>query len=582
MYSPAVLLGRLARTRRSRVCFLTGVAALALTCSATAVVVQDALKDRGDPSTATPTRLAPTSRAEQVSFSLALRLPGSSTLDRYLRDAHDAASPRFRQFLDPTEFGIRFGLPESELQRVEGILSTHGMEVVQRFPQRTALEVRGSAAAVDQLFGTELYDYRDPINGERFHRPSRDAVVPSALRSAVTAVAGLDNRPFRSAQGSPASGALSGLTPAEIARAYEITPLHQAGMTGTGQFVAVVSFSDVREDDIAEWRRQMGVTAKAAEQIVVAGRAPKLDQNTAEVLLDIEAIHAVAPGAQVLNFKAANPTPFGTIVDAIVADGRARIASISWGGCETSTRSGAAERLRDQNAFRAAAAAGINIVASSGDSGAYGCRHQDMGDLRVASTWPAGSPYVLAVGGTYLQRRTDGTWFNEFAMEEPLHAWATGGGLNPSDPRPDWQRGPGVDNDHSNGKRQFPDVAAFGDCDSGLHSFGTLFDVNSKARGEARGFPGCGTSLSAPFWAALIALFQQYASQQGAGELGFINPMLYDIAARAPVNTVFHDVVLGGNLLHNASPGWDYATGWGTPIATPLARAIVDYLKAQR
>ena len=43
---------------------------------------------------------------------------------------------------------------------------------------------------------------------------------------------------------------------------------------------------------------------------------------------------------------------------------------------------------------------------------------------------------------------------------------------------------------------------------------------------------------------------------------------------------MFHDITRGGNLLHNAAPGWDYATGLGSPRGAPLARAIVDYLKS--
>ncbi|MEO8693592.1 MAG: S8 family serine peptidase, partial [Acidimicrobiales bacterium] len=269
------------------------------------------------------------------------------------------------------------------------------------------------------------------------------------------------------------------------------------------------------------------------------------------------------------------------MVNTIVADRRARVISISWGHCDGPERD-ATDRRLGQDAFRAASAAGVNVVVASGDSGAYTCRHSKLDDLRVVGDWPSGSPYVLAVGGTYLQRRIDGTWFDERAWEEPFSAAATGGGLNRVDARPVWQRGSGVDNASSNGNRQLPDVAAIADCDSGLHSFGQRFDENSKPTGNAKGFGGCGTSVSAPLWAALLALFQQYASQSGAGQIGFINPVLYAIAARVPANTVFHDIVLGGNLLHNASSGWDYATGLGSPIVAPLAQAIVEYLKAQR
>jgi hypothetical protein len=49
-------------------------------------------------------------------------------------------------------------------------------------------------------------------------------------------------------------------------------------------------------------------------------------------------------------------------------------------------------------------------------------------------------------------------------------------------------------------------------------------------------------------------------------------------SAAQPSGSVFHDVTRGGNLLDNAGPGWDYATGLGTPRGAPLARAIVDHI----
>ena len=52
-----------------------------------------------------------------------------------------------------------------------------------------------------------------------------------------------------------------------------------------------------------------------------------------------------------------------------------------------------------------------------------------------------------------------------------------------------------------------------------------------------------------------------------------------EVAASQPAGTVFHDVTRGGNLLDDAAPGWDYATGLGSPRGTPLAHAIVDQLK---
>jgi len=61
--------------------------------------------------------------------------------------------------------------------------------------------------------------------------------------------------------------------------------------------------------------------------------------------------------------------------------------------------------------------------------------------------------------------------------------------------------------------------------------------------------------------------------------LGALGPVLFSLAAAHPAGGLFHDVSRGGNLYDDATAGWDYATGLGTPRGTPLARAIVDAVK---
>ena len=115
-----------------------------------------------------------------------------------------------------------------------------------------------------------------------------------------------------------------------------------------------------------------------------------------------------------------------------------------------------------------------------------------------------------------------------------------------------------------------PDVAAPGDPHEGY--FTVFTDSGSLVYGQVGG-----TSGATPFWAGLLALYEQNTTRAGLGRLGFVNPMLYEIAATNDANTVFHDVVRGGNLLFNATPGWDFSTGLGTPIASSLGDAIVAY-----
>ena len=83
------------------------------------------------------------------------------------------------------------------------------------------------------------------------------------------------------------------------------------------------------------------------------------------------------------------------------------------------------------------------------------------------------------------------------------------------------------------------------------------------------------TTRSTPFRAGLAVLVRQLAQHDGLEGLGPLGPTLYRVAAGQPAGAVFHDVTGGGNLLDDAAPGWDYATGLGSPRGTPPARAIV-------
>jgi len=359
------------------------------------------------------------------------------------------------------------------------------------------------------------------------------------------------------------------MTPPIIDRAFELEPLRALGLYGQGQTIAIVSLDTFDPADVASFDRLAGTSGPAVQRVAVNGGVAKPGEDQVEVNLDMDIVRAVAPKAQIIDYEAPNRAgAIGAIIDRIVADGRADIASISWGSCELNRSADSMTRLA--RSFAAAAAAGVTVFVASGDHGAYGCVDQDRNDLRIAVDSPASDVNVVGVGGTYASMLEDGTYLDETAWEEPLTGWGPGGGLSTFYRRPAWQTGAGVDNARSNGMRQVPDVAAPADPDSGFLTV---------SGGEASS--GGGTSAAAPFWAGFAVLVRQLAEQEGIDGLGSLGPTLYAVAAASPTGAVFHDVTRGGNLFDNAGPGWDYATGLGTPRGTPLARAIVDHLKGR-
>jgi kumamolisin len=465
--------------------------------------------------------------------------------------------------------GARFGAGDRGL--LDDALADLGIAVTTRYPQRTSIAVRATAGVVNEVFDVELHDFVDPA-GRRFRAPTTPPEIPLGLRDQVEGVAGLSSLPkFPMQSGTSPYAPI--LFPPDVAQVYGFDELWDADVRGQGMTIATINFATFVDGDVQRFddvTRTVGAP-KPLRVNPVPGHVPTPGADDVEPSLDVQTIRAVAPMAQILDFEGSKDLTFGAMVAAVVADGRADIVSISWGGCDAlRTDSGVVvasdERAGDEVEMAAAEAAGVTIFVSSGDSGAYECQRHDPLDLRPTVAYPGSSPHVVSVGGTRLTRAADGAYLEEAGWEDVLSGAGGGGGLSVHDPRPSWQVGPGVDNDLSTGQRQVPDVAGPADSDVGF-----LFFYGGD------GYAGGGTSQAAPFWAASLLLVQQYAQTQGIDSLGRVNPLLYGIAAD-PSNGAFHDVVKGGDRLHDAGPGWDYATGWGSPDVGALARAVVAEL----
>jgi subtilase family serine protease len=526
--------------------------------------------------------LGPADPRGRLQFSVVLRTPRRA-LERFLDGVSDPASPLYRHFLDADAFGRRFGPPVRDIRRAERELEAGGLHVVRVYPQRTAIDLSGPVSAVAAVFGVRMGEFVDRT-GRRFGAPLSEPVVPWDLRGVISAVAGLNTGPVPASFDIPEGG----LKPTDVAKAYDITPLHDQGIRGQGQTIAIVSFASFRPSDVAEFDRLAAVQSGPVEQVEVNGGSRETTtRNSGEVNLDIDVVRGMAPKAHIIDYEApitsikSFTTGVSDVIDRIVQDGRADIVSMSWGLCDvprladgTPWLSGG-DRLRAASAYQAAVARGMSIFVAAGDAGAFGCQRFDLGDHRLTATWPADDPNVVSVGGTLLSVRGDGSYLSETGWEDMLQAAGGGGGLNPTDPRPAYQQAPGVDNDRSNGKRQFPDVAGAADPDGGFFAV----TPNPKTGQPEPNVVG-GTSAATPFWAASMVLIKQFAQEQGAGKLGFVNPVLYRIASAPRGARAFHDVTLGGNRFNNCTPGWDYSTGLGSPDVAGLAEAIVAQLRS--
>jgi subtilase family serine protease len=173
----------------------------------------------------------------------------------------------------------------------------------------------------------------------------------------------------------------------------------------------------------------------------------------------------------------------------------------------------------------------------------------------------------------------------ELVWGEPNRGIATGGGFSHVFARPDYQATlPAGSTPIDPSTRGVPDIGLQASPRTGALVYMTL--PGGGNGGLVCGTSPCstgwydvgGTSASAPQWAGLIAI----ADQLHGGSLGLINPALYAIGSDpAKYASDFYDITVGNNQVDpsipgfSATPGWDPATGLGTPNAANLIPDLV-------
>ena len=388
----------------------------------------------------------------------------------------------------------------------------------------------------------------------------------------------------------------AGLFPNQLRTAYGIAPLRASGLEGQGARVAIVGEAPTPIADVHAFRHCFGLAGtplrihggrnippileSSLDAMVVSMVAPRLERFD----LWVHPLDENAADFSVLGF-------LGMLAAPVEAAGPGRalpdVISVSYGECESDVAPYTAERRLVERQLASTAALGITVVVASGDAGASSCAADapllalSPADKRPDASWPATSPYVLAVGGTSLTLDADnaiadsGPW-NDTLFAPPFRRLAAGGGgLSKLFGRPWWQPAGPIGSD----RRMIPDVSAFADVSPGypVVCSAAVGDCPVAARrGQTMTFVG-GTSASTPLVAGMIALWTQAARQRGLPRPGFVAPALYAIAAQNP--QAFYDVTSGTNSMFGgrcctAAPGYDLATGLGSPLADQIAALL--------
>jgi kumamolisin len=487
---------------------------------------------------------------ETVSVTVVLRRRGDHAA---ISVDSDSYQPHVRE-----DYGITHGADPNDVQAIEAFAHEHHLTVSERDAARRSVVLTGTAAAMQEAFGTQLQ--RHKVNGAAYRTRTGALSVPAAVHPAIVAVLGLDDRPIakphfrRSRKAAPAATPPGTFTPVQLSKIYNFP----TSVTGAGQTIAIIELGGgYRTNDLKTYFSGLKIKEPKISAVSVDGGLNKPGGDAdGEVMLDIEVAGAIAPGANIAVYFAPNTDQgFHDAISKAAHDTARKpsVISISWGAPEDAWTEQA--RTAMNAALQDAAAMGVTVTVAAGDDGST----DGMTDGKQHVDFPASSPFSLACGGTKLTDSgtkipSEQVW-NELAKSEG----STGGGVSNFFPLPDYQKSAGVPKnvDTSFVGRGVPDICGDADPETG-------YLVRVDGQNQVIG----GTSAVAPLWAGLAALL----NQQLGKSIGFVNPKLYALPGSS-----FFDVVTGNNGAYKAGPKWDACTGLGSPNGVAIGNALAGH-----
>jgi subtilase family serine protease len=586
--------------------------------------------------------------AGDVGFRVYLGWNNETAVEALAAAVSDPKNSAYRQFLTPAQFRQHFAPSQSQVAAVETWLKGQGFSVEYTPQNNHYVSAEGTVAQAEAAFGVTFGEYS--VSGLTVRSPESDVTIPASLSGAVSGVIGLDDsaqfvvtdhstgdapppaafvsaKPCSTYWGQdPATGftnpygtgtlpyAPCGYTPAQVKGAYGIGSSGDA----SGQTVAVIDAyaSPTIAADANQWSVNRGVPqfkANQFTQVVAPGtyhhpeKGQKQDPQGwyGEETLDVEAVHGMAPGANIVYIGAPNNfQDLDAALNYAVDKDVAPIITNSYGFDTELLAPGFIRPYEDT--ILQGVIEGIGIYFSSGDNG-----DESASVGYTTADWPASSPYVTAVGGTTLGvgasnnrlfetgwGTTRATWTGTAWSPAPPGTWTygSGGGVSRLFAEPSYQQGvvpSSVFTAQGRTGRAVPDVSAVADPNTGyLIGETQTFPDGSSSYSEYR---IGGTSLASPLMAGIMAL----ANEAAGHPLGFANPLLYSLTGTSalydvtsPSSTIAmvranykNSVDASGGLSYSlrtanqtqslaTTAGWDDVTGVGSPAGALLSAVV--------
>jgi subtilase family serine protease len=563
----------------------------------------------------------PIAPGRPLNLYVALESRDPAALQAYAEEVATPGSPVYGQYLSVAEFTQRFAPMPADVAKVRQSLEAQGLEVGATPANHLSLPVEATAAEAEAAFDTEL-ERIQTADGEAGYISTDAPRVTAAAAPYVAGVLGLDEigRPQRTeapaatpnpllAGGGAGTAAVEdpaagpgpqpckeavevqtgdapriGYTAEKFAKAYGFDKYYEAGNFGAGQTIALYEQEPFKMSDIDGFQACYG-THVPVEVVDVGTEIEPNQKEEGEAPLDVEQAIQLAPGAHVVVYRGGEvENAEAEILTKWVSENRAKVMSDSYGWCEEEYPEGKAGMAAVNQLLQEAAAQGQTFLSASGDTGSALCTQTKPKNTSLAVSYPTSDPFATGVGGTRLEEPT-APQPREYLWNDLPEWGAGGGGVSAHFPMPTYQSDAAPDvhvlGGYSSGAtcgfagycRQVPDVSAAASVLSGYPVF-----VNGSW--EVTG----GTSAAAPLWAALATLVNASPACDGH-PVGFLNPALYSIAGNDYAAN-FRDIVEGKPGLYQttnrqdpgkpypAGPGYDMATGLGTPLGAQLGASL--------
>ncbi len=586
------------------------------------------------------------------SFDLTLKLRDAAGAQKFVRQVSSPGSKLFHHFMTRSQWIAKYGPSNASIAQAKAWLRSQGFKV--GAVPRTHLYVPaiGTARQVERAFGVTLGYYM--VNGHKVRLANGALSIPGSLAGGVTGTVGINefvetnglavqgrtpaakpaeaepgpptgfrnpslcthafntmadtadhsslyNPPFNN----PLNYDICGYLPRQLRSAYGLTGSVAAGDDGSGVGVAIVDAYDsptLLADSQRYFKQNDGSHALSSGQFFNAAPAATDDFGLCaasgwrtEQSLDVQAVHAMAPGAAILYVGAQDCTDAGLLAaEQFAISSGASVVTNSWGSAIGDLLSDPATKTAYDNTFMLADSTGVSILFSSGDSG----DNFAISGL-TAPNYPASSPFITAVGGTTLEINAAGHRAAEFGWSTAKLAMCVGApamncGSATSNPNKlTWQAGGGGGSSYTYAQpfyqagvvppalafrnsplfgstpvRVVPDVSMDADANSGMLIGATQAFPHGNFYGQ---FKEGGTSLASPLFAGVIA----DADQAAGGTLGFLNPELYKAWSATP--GAFDDILAPSSAASAAIIRVDFTNTVDSTAGFSISARAINY-----